>query len=1275
MALTPGQKRVERLLHPAVRKARRRRRKLAAVPKPPKGATGKEKRVRPRITIDELNKGGIEALKKKGITPQKVQSDDPRSGFEVVLDWIDLPRNLVAQAVGSIAGVDKSKIRAKGTFGLKRINMSDVLDKVGVKQGLGRSIAGFLGDVAIDPLTYLGSGATIGKSIAKHLPRAKPAFVKAMKGAAKGVSKGLDPDFVRGIGGPDRLRELQKLAAAPGKGGAKRLFAKSGGFLPRALLRASKMTGPVGSARFLQGEAARAALQKGLFKGRQALGIPFTGIAGPTIPGKLSKGFKALGDVEAFKKLADASKIPREVLGIVNQIKNLERTRQAAKVAGNTDEVRNLNQAIAKLRKGAKGLATNLDPKGREVGKFLQPGEKFSTTRLQSLAKGEKRLLRQGGEAPELLRIEQEALRGTSPTSEWGKSAARIFGQKASPDRARAQNLAYAQRQGGTDARLRYLNKVQGPTDELSLKISTDFGVEPKVARRMLHGYVEYDDAARGGLRLAPGDPLLGKVKIAERQALDKIPGVAEYRRTNLAQRQAWAEAKRAKGLGAKQAAGAKVEPELLNRFAAPGARKALAKQSTGAGKQTSAVLAGHKLQPENAVRSKAVVMFTKESPEGFPVLARSNATVDSIAQQGGAIRASVVDASKSPVTLDGKFMSQVPMTVADIKAAEKQGLEVIITRYDPSTELVNDMLTKDKGLRTILGYDEAQDITEFFDFDSASTMARQAGQHNDSMVAAGVRDFGKGTGVEVDALTIGSPQYRHMKIPEPLAANHPLVQIIGPGVYDVQNSGIKTALEGGRSMAFPAPVADSMNRLAKLYEGGEEMNKFLRATDITLGWFKRWALFHPAYVTRNVWDNNFGIVMAGGNVGKSAKFGVGGGLSKGASWRIRNAVVDDTIDALRQSGKRVQLGGKKMLEADVAQFAKDHAMLQAGRTAADIAPFARDAGRAVTNLGKATQKGKGFFNGIRTWNSKIEEYMRLGAFMSFVDDGQPFRQALMNTTLAMPDLGNVTKFEKDVMVRIFPWYRWAKNNGARQFFHFIPQKPAYIAGVRKLQNLVQGMAPTVPDNLRPEWMREAQAAQISGDEESGSAFLLRNWFPFEEFQALTAGLAEPAEAARYIAGSTRPGVKLPFELATGSDIFRQRRTEPFTMAETLGQAPSAFVGGSGTPLDNFLAIRPLREFRRVGEQPDLLGKGLRTFIGGAVQPLSAERGRMEIDLKTRNALQKLRQKINRAQENNDQVEAQSLMAQFLKLQIRRQRTGLKIPKATQEALANVPRR
>ena len=340
--------------------------------------------------------------------------------------------------------------------------------------------------------------------------------------------------------------------------------------------------------------------------------------------------------------------------------------------------------------------------------------------------------------------------------------------------------------------------------------------------------------------------------------------------------------------------------------------------------------------------------------------------------------------------------------------------------------------------------------------------------------------------------------------------------------------------------------------------------------------------------------------------------------------------------------------------------------MLAAGRTAAEIPGF-ETGGKLI--LGKAGQGGRKFINSVRTLNSAVEERMRIGAFMSFLDDGMDSGRALMTTTLAMPDLSNITRFEKTWMTRIFPWYRWAKNNGARQFFHFIPQKPAFIASIRKFQNLVQGMAPTVPDNLRPEWMREAQAAQISGDEESGSAFLLRNWFPFEEVQALTAGLASPQEAARFVAASTRPGIKLPFELATGSDIFRQRRTQPATLAQSLRDAPGALVGASGTPLDNFLAIRPLREFRRVGEQPDILGKGLRAFLGGAVQPLSAERGRTEIDLKTRDALRRLRIKINRARENQDTIEEQSLLRQFIQLQVKRQRTGLQIPKATVAAL------
>jgi len=220
---------------------------------------------------------------------------------------------------------------------------------------------------------------------------------------------------------------------------------------------------------------------------------------------------------------------------------------------------------------------------------------------------------------------------------------------------------------------------------------------------------------------------------------------------------------------------------------------------------------------------------------------------------------------------------------------------------------------------------------------------------------------------------------------------------------------------------------------------------------------------------------------------------------------------------------------------------------------------------------------------------------------------------------------------------------------------------------------LMESFDERVPNNLRPQWMREAQAAQFMGNEQEGSAWLLRTWFPFEEVQSMAAGLADPAETARFLVGSTRPGVKFAAELATGQDVFRQRPIEPFSLAEAVGLAPKALIGASGTPLDNLLAIRPAREFgRRVFEQPTVAGGVARGFLGGAIQPLSAERGLQEINLKTAGDIAKLRQKINRARENQDAVELQSLLVQLMRLQVQRQREGLTVPKDTQRVLEGV---
>jgi len=1182
-------------------------------------------------------------LKAKGITPAKVQDPDPRSGFEVVLDWIDLPRNLVAQAVGKVGGVDFSKVKERGTFGLKRVTMSQVLGKLGMKPGIGRAVAGFLGDVAIDPLTYLMSGATIGKQLAKHLPRMTPAFVKQLRNVAKGrtASAGLTKAI-----GAKNLANLQRLARHGGKGitakqAQKRLFNRSGGTLTKLLERGHILEKG-------RGPATRAVLEKGLFPGQQLFGVPFTGIAGPTIPGKTARAFKALGKGEEFAKLARGLQKPKQGLRLLATISKLRREAKAAEAGGDALKASGLRAQANKLRRQVRELGQIADPLSKEAGEFVPKHMKPSPELLGQLAKGEIGLQRYGGDAPELLKLRNLALQGKSPTTKIGQAVTDLFGPKYTPARAQELAITNMRTQGVRDSAARSMVKMAPEFDPVIANLRKA-GLLPddlQQSHRIISDILEVKGAE--GLKMSaleglnPNDPLRALFRTEAYQKVLNHPDVAKLVAINNQFNTDDLARKTTAGVRATEATG---PVSGLNRVASRESRPFLAAQ---AGRVGSFAGGQHRVR---------VVEFLQD---GQPVLLSENSIGKIEGLQNTAGVFSKVDVSFGGKVIEGK--SAVLMNAAQIAVEQKAGNQVTLSAWDASSQMIEKMLQSDSGLRTRLGYDSKQaNLRYFFDPDPVAAIASRAAEQANAVSAGSLKKLAQSSGHLVTSADLSRKEWLGMRLPTELAKDHPLIGLIGPGVFPIK--GGKGVAQGGQGLAFQAPVADALDRMAKLWEGGKSYNALLQASDMTLNWFKRWALFHPAYVIRNVWDNTFGIIVAGGNPVRAARHA----MSKSVR-RIRKAIISDDIASL--GGKTLNIGGKAVPEQEIARFSQQHNMLAAGRTAADIVPFARAAGRSGQVAGKVVQKGKGFINGVRTANSAVEESMRLGAFLSFLDDGMDSGQALMKTVLSMPDLSNVTKFEKSFLTRIFPWYRWAKNNGARQFLHMIPQKPAYIAGVRKFQNLIQGMAPTVPDNLRPEWMREAQAAQISGDEESGSAFMLRNWFPYEEAQALTAGLASPQEAARYIAGSTRPGIKLPFELATGSDIFRQRPSEAQTLAQSLRDAPGALVGASGTPLDNFLAIRPLREFRRVGEQPDMLGKGLRTFLGGAVQPLSAERGRQEINLKTRNALQKLRQKIIRARENRDEVEVQSLLRQFMQQQVKRQRTGLKIPRAVQEALA-----
>ncbi|HUU83352.1 MAG TPA: hypothetical protein VM243_07595, partial [Phycisphaerae bacterium] len=248
------------------------------------------------------------------------------------------------------------------------------------------------------------------------------------------------------------------------------------------------------------------------------------------------------------------------------------------------------------------------------------------------------------------------------------------------------------------------------------------------------------------------------------------------------------------------------------------------------------------------------------------------------------------------------------------------------------------------------------------------------------------------------------------------------------------------------------------------------------------------------------------------------------------------------------------------------------------------------------------------------------------------------------------------------------------RKNAALQLTHFLPNKPAWMAGASKFSHAFETArtgGQTVPGELRPEWMREAQAMQISGDAEQGNVFLLASWLPFQEIIKLFAAASSPQEGMKALVEQMRPGMKFAVEMASGVDMFRRQPLEPMTLAEMVTKAPSAVLGRSGTPLDNLLSVRPLREAARVAwDMPGAATKVQRTLLGGAIQPVSAARGRVGEWLELRERARVLRAQLNRALQVNDNALAQQLATEYTRVMRMMQQAGYPgVPKATSRLL------
>jgi hypothetical protein len=179
-----------------------------------------------------------------------------------------------------------------------------------------------------------------------------------------------------------------------------------------------------------------------------------------------------------------------------------------------------------------------------------------------------------------------------------------------------------------------------------------------------------------------------------------------------------------------------------------------------------------------------------------------------------------------------------------------------------------------------------------------------------------------------------------------------------------------------------------------------------------------------------------------------------------------------------------------------------------------------------------------------RTVGSSIEDASKRALFFDALHKGMSLDDAAKTVDKFLFDYADLTRFEKDVMKKIFPFYTWMRKNVPLQAEQLVKQPHKYAA-VEKTRNAIEreteDRGSLLPDALRPEYLQETGAVQLPTDKGENKKF----WTPYLPYQDLDKlsipGGTSPLDASREVGSGVNPVLKTAIELLTNKSLFMNK--------------------------------------------------------------------------------------------------------------------------------------
>lgn len=205
----------------------------------------------------------------------------------------------------------------------------------------------------------------------------------------------------------------------------------------------------------------------------------------------------------------------------------------------------------------------------------------------------------------------------------------------------------------------------------------------------------------------------------------------------------------------------------------------------------------------------------------------------------------------------------------------------------------------------------------------------------------------------------------------------------------------------------------------------------------------------------------------------------------------------------------------------------------------------------------------------------EVEFVNRMSGWLGGIEKGMSPEVAAFKVREAQFDYGELSKFERDVMKRVLPFYTFARKNLPYQVKKIL-ESPGGL-GAQSIRAINES---NQSGEYVPEYLRGGLTIPIGGPNEEGiQRYFTRTGLPIEAgFEPFQGGIKRTAQR---IAGQANPLLRVPLEAMTGVQMFSGRQMEDLYSPTGSTGADQLLMGSPLSPYANI--VRTIADTRQGG--------------------------------------------------------------------------------------------